>query len=275
MERTGFDRRRNHRLALPLGASLLVHSLALSFFLPALLYPLFNSAESTSPTKATPVLRVELHRQQTTAKVIPPGLVPEGSSAATTQASPATISDSPTERVATKRLAPKRIAPKSIASARVEAPSETPAEALREPSDFDTPSYAPDLSTEFAKSYLATPCSPAQRASKIRNCDDDFDIRTQRDQRFAWMQSLFPSAPFANKDFSADMRQVDALLEQSAALDQLAGTDAVGAQFIATQQRHIREEIARIDKKYTTVNLLEVIPRTLRVARSIGERLQE
>ena len=71
------------------------------------------------------------------------------------------------------------------------------------------------------------------------------------------------------------MRQVDALLEQSAALDQLAGTDAVGAQFIATQQRHIREEIARIDKKYTTVNLLEVIPRTLRVARSIGERLQE
>jgi len=258
MERKGFDRRQNHRLALPLGVSLAVHVLALSFYLSPFLAPFLSPfaapSEPARSASATPVLTLELQRQQSPTQPVAPAVLPATSTAAK----------------------PKPDVPESMVGAIGKETLTPPAKDLPKPIVSEAPNHTRDLSAEFASNYIRTPCTPAQRASKMRNCDDrDTSITPQPDDQIAWVRSLFEADALANKDFSADMKLVDELLEKSAALDQLTDKNAVGAHFIATQQRHIREEIVRIDKKYTRVNLLEVLPRTLQVVRGFGERLRE
>ena len=123
---------------------------------------------------------------------------------------------------------------------------------------------------EYAERFLQTPCTLAEKASQIRNCAREtiaFEAYPAGEHT-EWLKALFKDDPFAGDNFDEDMQKIDALIAQSATLDELNDPTALGAHVIAAQRRDIRAEIARIDNKYRSVNLLAILPKVIRAARN-------
>lgn len=104
------------------------------------------------------------------------------------------------------------------------------------------------------------PCNLAQRASKIRHCDEDDEefwryLDNQRyDGTFDLVFSLSTTARLR-----LDMALVGDLMKKQEFLDKIVKEEGFEPDDIADMRREIREKINRIDSQYAQINLLKVL----------------
>ena len=258
---TAFSRNHHRRkFILPLCASLCVHGLLLSIYIEPPAVPVVAKQRALYVE-----LDVELDAESRPAQLLTEAptatesaITPEPKSAA--QASTLSPPSEPPPAATTKTPAPRlkqKVQQESLAVA---------------PQDSYITSSS-SAAAEYAERFLQAPCTPAEKASQIRNCARERVALEPNlvGEHTQWLKALFKADPFAGDNFDDDMKKIDALIAQSATLDELDDSGAPGSHFITSQRREIREEIARIDNKYRSVNLFAVLPKVIRATRNARE----
>lgn len=112
-------------------------------------------------------------------------------------------------------------------------------------------------------------CDEAQRATRIRKCDeresDAFKKAVREPVTFALRQ---PRTKFGH--FGAAMKRVDTLMKRQELLDGLEKTGVYDKQELAVMRREIREEIDRLDTPYSRFDILELLGIPTSISLPIG-----
>ena len=137
-------------------------------------------------------------------------------------------------------------------------------------------SLSSTLSEGGFATYVGPTCTEAERASEIRLCGPR-DLG--KDDRTRFYANLFREAfghvHQTSPSFDKDMDRVATLAARSERLVALNPDDPVEEALLREQRAYLREEILRIDKRYTQFNLLKLVPIGRRVVEGLKERVGE
>ncbi|MEQ8689878.1 MAG: hypothetical protein RIC89_03445 [Pseudomonadales bacterium] len=134
------------------------------------------------------------------------------------------------------------------------------------------------------QAYVQPECDKAEQASLARVCDPYDEQVLQLSMTDAASNTLssasvilsvfeaaFRRLSTTRRDFNKDMQRVEQLVTRRATLSSLNPQDPVQVALVAEQRRELRDQIMRIDKKYTEANLLRLIP----ISRKVLKGLQD
>lgn len=124
------------------------------------------------------------------------------------------------------------------------------------------------------QAYVQPECDNAEQASLARLCDpyDEQVLQlSMTDAELSVFEAAFRRLSTTRRDFNKDMQRVAQLVTRRATLSPLNPQDPVQVALVAEQRRELRDQIMRIDKKYTEANLLRLIP----ISRKVLKGLQD
>lgn len=124
------------------------------------------------------------------------------------------------------------------------------------------------------QAYVHPECDNAEQASLARLCDpydDQVLQQSMTDAELSVFEAAFRRLSTTRRDFNKDMQRVEQLVTRRATLSPLNPQDPVQVALVAEQRRELRDQIMRIDKKYTEANLLRLIP----ISRKVLKGLQD
>lgn len=124
------------------------------------------------------------------------------------------------------------------------------------------------------QAYVQPECDSAEQSSLARICDPyDEQVLQQSmtDAELSVFEAAFRRLSTTRRDFNKDMQRVEQLVTRRATLSPLNPQDPVQVALVAEQRRELRDQIMRIDKKYTEANLLRLIP----ISRKVLKGLQD
>ncbi len=127
------------------------------------------------------------------------------------------------------------------------------------------------VEADAVTAFMVPACNPSEAASQIRTCRRE-DRTFAEAPVLAGFAEAFAQLRTESVDFDGDMARVEALLVKQERIEQMQPTDELSRALLAEQQREIRDEILRIDRRYASVNLLKLIPMGAKVVRGLREK---
>ncbi|MEM6300186.1 MAG: hypothetical protein AAF680_05510 [Pseudomonadota bacterium] len=241
------------RLALTLLLSLLIHTYALSVYdnLPRFFS---EPREPTSP----PSLEIQLARASLERRDKPLlDTIKRSLSIATDTAASAASSSKTADASKEKRATAAAEVTNTAAPTVAPQPQADPKiEGARESSTLIT-----TLGSDWSSTEPDIACNPRERASKIRRCEKERSLEAMDKEPPKFEGSLGEAFARLNPSntFRRDMLKVESLLEQQKQLTSMLAIHGDSDKDLQQQHLAVTDELKRIDKKYSSVNLFKVL----------------
>lgn len=121
------------------------------------------------------------------------------------------------------------------------------------------------------KQWNAPGCNAQQKRTAGHKCSQESEANNHTYTRVheQHLTNLFREERSASAQRAADLRAIDALLAQQAAVDDALSNFDKPPAYLLSEKNRINSELARIDKKYSSVNLLKVLGSTYKTAKKL------
>ena len=117
------------------------------------------------------------------------------------------------------------------------------------------------LGSDWSSTEPDIACNPRERASKIRRCEKERSLEAMDKEPPKFEGSLGEAFARLNPSntFRRDMLKVESLLEQQKQLTSMLAIHGDSDKDLQQQHLAVTDELKRIDKKYSSVNLFKVL----------------